>query len=43
MFFARPNEYEACGIFTVKHFILIILTIVGISVALKKSKEEVKK
>ena len=47
MFFARPNEYEACGIFNVKHFILIILTIAGISVALKKtikkSKEEVKK
>ena len=26
MFFARPNEYEPCGIFTTKHFILIILT-----------------
>lgn len=47
MFFARPNEYEPCGIFTTKHFILIILTIVAISVALKKtvhkSKEEVHK
>lgn len=47
MFFARPNEYESCGIFTTKHFILIILTIVAISVALKKtvhkSKEEVHK
>ena len=47
MFFARPNEYEPCGIFTTKHFILIILTIAAISVALKKtvnkSKEEVKK
>jgi hypothetical protein len=47
MFFARPNEYEPCGIFTTKHFILIILTIVAISIALKKtihkSKEEVHK
>lgn len=47
MFFARPNEYEPCGIFTTKHFILIILTIVAISVSLKKtvhkSKEEVHK
>lgn len=47
MFFARPNEYEPCGIFTTKHFILIILTIAAISVALKKtvnkSKDEVKK
>ncbi len=37
MFFARPNEYEPCGIFTTKHFILIILTIAAISVALKKT------
>ena len=22
MFFAKPNEYEPCGIFTTKHFIL---------------------
>lgn len=47
MFFAKPNEYEACGIFTTKHFILIILTITGIIIALKKTihknKEEVKK
>ena len=47
MFFARPNEYEPCGIFTTKHFILIILTIVAISIALKKtihkSKEEIHK
>ena len=47
MFFARPNEYEPCGIFTTKHFLLIILTIVAISIALKKtihkSKEEIHK
>ena len=47
MFFAKPNEYEPCGIFTTKHFLLIILTIVAISIALKKtihkSKEEIHK
>ena len=47
MFFLLLNEYEACGIFTTKHFILIILTITGIIIALKKTihknKEEVKK
>ena len=47
MFFAKPNEYEPCGIFTTKHFILIILTITAISLALRKtvnkSKVEVKK
>ena len=47
MFFARPNQYEPCGIFTTKHFILIIVTIIAISVSLKKtinkSKEEIRK
>ena len=47
MFFSKPNEYEPCGIFTTQHFILIIITIVSIAIALKKtvikSKEEVKK
>ena len=47
MFFSKPNEYEPCGIFTTKHFILIIITIAAISIALKKtvnkSKDEVKK
>lgn len=47
MFFAKPNEYEPCEIFTTQHFILIILTIISISVALKKTvnkgKKEVKK
>ena len=47
MFFARPNQYEPCGIFTTKHFILIIVTIIAISVSLKKTinknKEEIRK
>lgn len=46
MFFAKPGEYEPCGIFTVQHFELIIITILGIIFALKntvhKTKEEVK-
>lgn len=47
MFFAKPDEFEPCGIFTIKHIILIIFTIAGIIIALKKTmhknKEEVKK
>lgn len=39
------GEYEACGIFTKGHFILITITIIGILIALKysikKRKEEV--
>lgn len=46
MFFAKAGEYEPCGIFTVQHFELIIITILGIIFALKntvhKTKEEVK-
>ena len=44
MLFARPGEYEPCGMFTIGHFELIIITIFGIVVALKntihKTKEE---
>jgi len=35
MFLASPGEYEACGIFTIQHFILVIITIIGVIVALK--------
>lgn len=35
MFLAKPGEYEACGIFTLQHFALMILTIIGVSIALK--------
>lgn len=45
--FAKPGEYEPCGIFTTDHIKLIIVTILGIIVALKKtvnkSKYEVEK
>lgn len=43
--FAKIGTYEACGIFTKGHFILLTITIIGILIALKysvkKSKEEV--
>lgn len=44
MFFARPGEYERCGIFSAEHFILIAITVVGIIIALKcTSKKDTKK
>lgn len=47
MFFAKPGEYAACGIFTPNHFKLIIITVLFIFIALKftinKNKEEVHK
>ena len=47
MFLARPGEYEACGMYTVGHLILLIITIIGILVALKftknKNKEQITK
>ena len=45
MFLSRPGEYEPCGIFTAQHFILIIITLIGIGIALKYTinKKEVRK
>lgn len=47
MLFAKPGEYEPCGIFTKDHIALIIITTIGIAIAFKntihKNKEEVKK
>jgi len=46
MLFAYPGEYEPCGLFTADHFKLIIITIIGVIIALKKTlnknKEEIK-
>lgn len=43
--FSNIGKYKACGIFTTGHFILIIITMIGILIAIKKSvkknKEEV--
>ncbi len=47
MFFAKPGEYEAAGLYSLEHLILLILTIVAIIVAVKftknKNKEQVRK
>lgn len=47
MLFANPGEYEPCGMFTLDHLKLVIITIIGIILALKKTvnktKDEVKK
>lgn len=47
MLFSKPGEYEACGMFTEGHIKLLIITIIGIIIALKKTtnktKEEVKR
>ena len=37
MFFAKPGEYKACGIFTTGHFILMIITIISVLIALKNT------
>lgn len=46
MLFASPGVYKPCGLFTVGHFILIIITLIGIVISLKKTihktKDEVK-
>lgn len=45
MFWAKAGEYEACNLFTLGHFSLVILTILGIIVALKitKNKKNIQK
>lgn len=42
MLFAKPGEYEPCGLFTVDHFKLIIITMIGIIIALKKTANKTK-
>lgn len=41
MFFAKPGEYEANGLFTTGHFILIAITIIGILIALKFTAKKI--
>lgn len=47
MFFAKPGEYKECGIFTIGHFILLALTLVGIKLAINhtniKNKASIKR
>ncbi len=42
MFLSKPDESNSCGIFTLGHFILIILTTIGIITALIKTKNKTK-
>ena len=38
MFLAKPGVYEACGMFNIRHLILILLTCLGIFIGVKKTK-----
>lgn len=43
MFFAKPGEYEACKVFSMQHFILLLITLIVIGILLfltKKSNRE---
>ena len=46
MFFAKPGKYKPCEIFSIDHLVLIIITIIGIIIALKntlnKNKEQIR-
>ena len=37
MLFASPGEYEPSGLLTIDHFKLIIITKIGIIIAVKKT------
>lgn len=43
MFFSKPGEYKACGLFTFEHFALIVATFVCVYIALKKTVHKSKK
>lgn len=43
MFFAKPGLYEACGLFSIGHIFLLLLTILGIYLALKYIKLDEKR
>lgn len=47
MFFAKPGIYKPSGIFNLKHLLIAIITLIGVSIAVKKTKiakeEDVKK
>ena len=40
MFLARPGEYKACGMYTKGHLILFVITVIGILIALKFTKNK---
>lgn len=41
--FAKQGEYKPCGIFTKEHFLLILLTVIGIKIALKRTMNKTHK
>ncbi|MCI9064036.1 MAG: YwaF family protein, partial [Clostridia bacterium] len=40
MFLAKPGEYEACGMYSIGHLILLIITVIGILIAIKFTKNK---
>ena len=38
MFLAKPGVYEPCGIFNIGHLVMILISIIGISIAVKCTK-----
>ena len=40
MFLAKPGEFEACGMYTKGHFILLIISIVGILISIYYTKNK---
>lgn len=38
VFFAKPGEYQACGLVTVGHLVIFVLTAIGVIVAVKCTK-----
>ena len=40
MFFAKPGEYEATGLYSIGHLVLLIITIIGIIIAIKFTKNK---
>ena len=43
MFFAKPDEYEAAGLYSIEHLILFILTTICIIIAVIKTKDKKQK
>lgn len=47
MFFAKAGVYEPCGLYNIKHLVTVLITILGIAIAVKitkiKKKEDVTK
>src|SRR5574344_210769 len=43
MFFAKPGEFQPCELFSLGHLILLIVTIIGITIAVELTKTQDKK